>query len=68
MIAGILAFLQALPRILALMEQVGKWITANNFNGFMDNLEKRINELEAADTNEKKLEAAKKLADLIRNI
>ncbi len=40
----------------------------NNLNGWINDLEASIDQLEKADTVEKKLEAAKSLADAIRKL
>lgn len=66
--AGIIAFLTALPKIIDLMNRLGNLIIANNMNAWITDLESTVNTLEAAKTSEEKLDAAKKLADLIHNI
>lgn len=66
--SGIVAFLVALPRILALMEQIGQWILDKKLNAWLDDVENTIDQLEKAQTAEQKRAAAKSLVGIIRNI
>ncbi len=75
MIAGIVALITALPELFKLLNRLGdvvdrfmKWSQQNNLNGWINDLEASIDQLEKADTVEKKLEAAKSLADAIRKL
>lgn len=73
--AGIIAFFTALPQVVALIGQLGsllqKLMTAadkNNLRGWMDDLEKRIDNLSAATTETEKYSAVKDLLKSIGNI
>lgn len=72
---GLIAFLQALPEFLKLMNRMGdlldrfvKWSHDNNVSGWIDSLEQSINKLEQAKTPEDKLNAAHDLVGLIRGV
>ena len=66
--SGIIAFLQALPRILALMERIGQWIEDKKLNAWIDDLESTIDLLENAKGASEKREAARGLVRLVRNL
>ena len=66
--AGFLAFLSLLPRILLLMERVGQWIIDKKLNSWLDEVEKTIDQLEKADTPEEKRKAARNLVGIVRSI
>lgn len=68
MIAGILAFLTALPKILDLMNRLGIWMTQNNVQKWMSDLEVQIDALESAKTAEDKLKAASGVLDSMRGL
>ena len=73
--AAIIAFLQALPAfiqilgdIASLMNRFIAWNTQNNINGWIDDLESHMTELEGAKDAKTKLDALAKLANSISNI
>jgi folylpolyglutamate synthase/dihydropteroate synthase len=66
-ISGLVAFVQALPRVLALLGQIGNYLKQKQVQQFLDHLEKSIDEVEAAHTPEEKQNAAKNLVRAIRN-
>lgn len=66
MISGIITFLQMLPRIFSLMEQVGRVMADHKFHEWLDHLEKTIDRIEQAQTPKEKQDAAQALAQSIR--
>lgn len=75
MIQGIISLFNTLPALVALLSRLGdvlgrfqKWADQNKLNAWIDQLEKNIDQLEGAKTPEDKLNAAKGLADSIRNL
>lgn len=67
-ISGIIAFLQALPKIILLIERIGAWMIEKKFNAWLDQIEETIDKLEKADTPEKKRDAARNLVSIVRNL
>lgn len=75
MIAGIIAFFNAIPAIVELISRMGnlfdsllKYAEQNNLNGWIDNVEKQIDALKNAKTQEDKLAAAQNLVSTIRGL
>lgn len=68
MIAGLIAFLQLLPRLIDLMNRLGNWMIKNKFDKWMDDLEGTIDQLEKAATAQEKLNAAQGLVDSISKL
>ena len=68
MLEGILAFLISLPKVLTIMDRVGRLILDHDLNKWLDDLERTIDTLEQAKTPDEKLNAAKKLALSIRSL
>jgi hypothetical protein len=67
MITGILTFLQMLPRLFTLMEQLGRVMADKRFHAWLDDLEKTVDRIEKAQTPKEKQDAAQALAQSIRN-
>lgn len=65
---GFIAFLQALPRLLWLMERIGQWVIDRNLNSWLDQVEQTIDSLEKAQTPEEKRKVARDLVGLIRSV
>lgn len=66
-LTAILGFLTALPKILEGAEKIGKWLSGKGDPiKFLADVDKTIDELEKAATPYDKLQAAKKIRDLIR--
>jgi hypothetical protein len=72
---GLIAFFSSLPAIIELLGRIGilfqKLLEAsqkNNINDWIDNVEKGIDDLSNAKTDNEKYDAAKKLLDSIRNL
>lgn len=66
--AGIIAFLECLPKLLDLMNRLGIWMTANNLKKWMSDLEVEIDNLDKAKTPEAKLAAAQGLLNSMRGL
>jgi hypothetical protein len=74
-IAGIVAFFNALPALLELINRLGlvlerltRQAEQNNLNAWITKLEVTIDQLESAKTTEEKLSAAKGLVDVIHGL
>lgn len=65
---GILAFLQALPKIVSLMDRLGQLMQEKRFNEWMDSLDQTLSKLEVAQTVEEKRAAARGLVDVVRRL
>jgi hypothetical protein len=66
--AAILAFLQALPKIIALFEAAGEFVKQKQLDGFLDDCYDTMDSLNKAKTREERLAAARKLVDLTRRM
>lgn len=69
------AFIQSLPYLFQLMlklmgviDSFVAWSKQNNLNAWIDDLEKTIDDLNKADTPEKKRGAARGMVDIIRKL
>lgn len=65
---GIIAFLQCVPKIISLMERLGRMVEEKKINDWLDSLEKTVTHLEKAETPEEKKNAAQALAHSIRSL
>ena len=65
---GIIAFFQVLPKIISLMERLGRVIEEKKINDWLDNLEKAVDLVESAKTPEDRKNAAQALARSIRGL
>ena len=68
MIEGILSFLKALPRILALMEKIGRAFQTEEVLAWLSSVEKSIDDLEKAVNKDEKIKAAQRIASDIRSL
>ena len=66
--AGIIAFLQALPKLIDLAIRIGNYILERKVLDWLDDLQKVFDEIDEADTAEKKRAAARDLSRLIRRL
>lgn len=66
MAEGILAFFRALPRIIALIDRLGRAFASTDFQEWMTSLEKNVDDLEKANNPHEKSNAALALAQSIR--
>lgn len=67
-VSGVVAFFQALPRILALFAQLGNYLKQKQVQQFLDRLEQTIDAVETAKTPEEKQDAARNLVKTIRSL
>ena len=70
-IAGLLAALQAIPQILGMVKSLFDYLnhaTGGDISGYIRDSSKAIEELKAAKTPEQKLDAAKKIQNLIAKL
>ena len=66
--AGLVAFLQALPKLIDLAIRIGIWLTEKKVLGWLDELQETMDKLDEADTPEKKRAVARNLSRLIRRL
>ena len=66
--AGLLAFLQALPKLIDLAIRIGIWMTDKKVLEWLDDLQKVMDQLDRADTAEKKRIVARDLSRLLRRL
>lgn len=66
--SGLIAFFQVLPKIIGLIDRLGRMIEEKKINDWLDNLEKAVEHLEQAKTPEERKDAAKSLVSTIRGI
>ena len=66
--AGVIAFLQALPQLIDLMNRLGTWMIKNDLIKWMSDLEVQIDKLEKAQTENEKLAAAQGVLNSMRTI
>lgn len=62
------ALMQAVPRILSLIERYLNWTNSKDLNQWLDELEAGVNKLESAETPQDKIDAARTLLDAIRHV
>ena len=73
--SGLIAFFSSLPAIITLLGQIGTLMqkllhvaNTNNLNGWINDLEKRIDKLSAAKTDEEKYKAIQDLLSSIHHV
>lgn len=67
-VEGISALFQALPKILDLLAKLGNVVSKEEFQHWLDKLEKDIDTLESAKDSKSKYDAARKLIADIRGL
>lgn len=67
-VTGIMAFLQALPKLLGLLERFGTAWKTHNMDQWLESLDTATKDFENAKNQKDRIEALKRLADSSRNI
>jgi hypothetical protein len=70
-LGGIIAALQAIPTILSMLKELLEYLnkaTGNDIAGYIKNSKEAIEELKKAKTEKEKLDAAKKIQNLITKL
>ena len=68
MLLGILKAIAAIPSIISMLRDLGKWMEDVKFDQWMDDSRETFRKLREAESAEEKLEAAKDIQSLIRRL
>lgn len=63
-ITALIGLLQALPKLIDLIDRMSKQISVSNYEGWLSNVDKAVADLEASQSLKDKVNAAKRLRDL----
>lgn len=63
-IAALIGLLQALPKLIDLIDRMSKQISVSNYEGWLSSVDKAVADLEASQSLKDKVNAAKRLRDL----
>lgn len=68
MLEGILTFLRCLPKLIAIIDRMGRLMDEHNISQWMTDLETALDKLEKAQSSDEKAQAAKLLVNSIRSL
>lgn len=66
--SGLLAFLQVLPRLIEIMSRLGNIMIQNEVDNWLKDLEGQVDRLESAKTVQEKIDCARNLIRITRNL